>query len=356
MLLVDGSFASGFNYTPGSIIAPGLVQGVAAGQHSFQVLFGADPTHVARSSEIVTLQVVARTLPVPAYTVSSYEYTPVPLGESVTFNLASDCAQQCPPAQYFIDGQYMGGLLFDDDGTSSGSIPDSLNPGPHSLEIRGYGNSTYAASTPNTGLISFSVVDQNLPPAVLTATLVPNQIPEGEYGYITSQINCGTACRGEILYVDGQWSGVLWPYTDGSAQQTISPSLGQGPHSYYIKYIGDSSFSPVATPLVNFNVVPNALPVPIITVHPVQNPVPANVSNSFTVTIANSMFNGPACGGFGFVTANGGWNPFSLDGTGSTVIYTGPQASGSNATFSVQYFGDTNCKQTNSDLITFPVQ
>ena len=364
MLFIDNNEVGGGGYSPGVANSYAVSPSLALGAHSLYIIYGGDSTHPSVTSNVVPFTVIANTLPATTLTAQVIP-SAVPVGESGEIDFTLTCNSSCssPPfgdGYFLVDGNWGGGLTFDQNGAASNQTSTNLAVGNHTFNAYYYGNGQYAeANYPGT----FTVVQQNLPQLNMTVTVTPPTLPQGEYGEVDIASNCTTSCGGGHLFVDGNYAGGFNLDANGGSDFEFllaSPTtpgwsfMTSGQHQLSVVYDGNTSFAPT-TGGASFNVVDNNLPIPIITPSVTTYPISSGQPSFVTIVASCTTSCGPSAPhiGSGHVTVDGNYaGGYTFDGTGSQVAYLSGLAAGSHSVL-VEYWGNTSYQPANSSPVTF---
>lgn len=210
---------------------------------------------------------------------------------------------------------------------------------------RTYDGRTRLASMSTSGNSSSSV-----PNSPVSLTVTPLQLPAGVrlFWSATCDATCGTG-GGNIL-LDGVLDGgfTYLPNIVSESYIAIPPTIAQ--HTLQILYLGDATHPAQSSKVVTFNVVPNTVPAPSLTITLDPSPIPQGESANILVAAtcgsqcadANIMVDGVYAGGLIF------------DENGQSGSGTDSNLSLGQHTMMVDYFGNATSSNTQK-TVTFNV-
>jgi hypothetical protein len=246
-ILIDGVWRGGFSYVPENPTETGIDPTLPVGTHTIQFQYGGDLTHQALSTDIASFSVIPNTLPVPVLT-SSVVPSSIPYGEYADVNITSvlpngRCASACGTGYMLVDNNWGGGFYFDENGAAGNTISNTLAIGTHTLTVHFNGSGVY--SDADAVPVTFSVVANNLPVPVITATPSGDPLIVGQNPSFALSINCTSNCGGQGQFlVDGNYAGSYFLDNTGAATIYINTSLAIGNHTLSVTYWGTTSYAP----------------------------------------------------------------------------------------------------------------
>jgi YD repeat-containing protein len=251
-LLINGNYVGGLYFVNGQADAE-TPSTLTTGTYSLGVqYFGNGSTLATTWTSPQGLQVVsaANLLQTNITAVANSTFYNDQVG---SFTITLPCGSGCRGGQYTVNGIYAGGY-HPSNGTAQAVIAAGLTPGSYNLQVSYSGDGTYApAVSPN---IPFTVIQDNLPAPVLTASAQQSPVLTGQTNPFTvSATASSTSCGGQGLFtVDGVFGGYFDPGTNGTATIQVTPTQA-GSHQLSLSFEGSSvcsaSVSPTVTPFTS---------------------------------------------------------------------------------------------------------
>ena len=225
---------------------------LAVGAHTLQVVYRGNATYAAAASNIVNFTILPEGATTPSV-VLAMGATTFPLAAPPSAVVQVSCNSACGQADFRIDGLEWGTVALSSTGSFSTISYPALTVGVHTLQVFYLGNATYPAAASNP--ISFTVVPNGstVSSAVLSMGSTSFKLNSAPNAIV--QVNCNTACGQADFRIDGAEWGTVPLGSTGSFTTSSYPGLTVGTHALQVFYLGNATYAPAASNVVNFTVV-----------------------------------------------------------------------------------------------------
>lgn len=345
----------GFAYNPGDHQSHQIPNDLGLGQHSFYVAYypnGSEQGAIKSPSTQFSVQAIDLPDPGLTFTIKPEQ---VPQGEMGEMDIQLACGTQCGSGggNFFINDEFAGGYQIDENGEAVTYSLTTLTAGTYSLKVNWFGNGTVKQATLARTL---TIVPNQLPDGVIMASIDPQKVPEGQWGWAHVHNICNSACGSGQYLIDGNFAGGFFLNDTGDDVVAIYPGLQPGDHHLTLTYFGNVNYKQFTSGDIPFTVVSNTLTPPVISAAPELAPVPAGQRSNLLISFKPPA-NGVSCEGQGQIKVDGQYSDAFFVQADNTIIGNNgphPQLLSVPAgphSVQVYYFGNSSCRY---DAPSFP--